>query len=72
MRKIYDARCTQCATVSEVFGSPDEAFRCTSCGGEAKRIISPIRCQLEGFSGDFPGAAMRWEREHIAAGKKNG
>jgi len=64
MRKIIDVRCGSCNTVFEEFGYLDDTFRCGSCGGEAKRIISPIRCTLEGVSGDFPGAAMKWERQH--------
>ena len=63
MRKIFDARCGSCNTVFETFDYLDAAVRC-SCGGEAKRIISPVRCSLEGASGDFPGAAMKWERDH--------
>lgn len=64
MRKIIDVRCKACGNVQEEFGYLDDTFRCGSCGGEAKRIISPVKCALEGTSGDFPGAAMKWEREH--------
>ena len=72
MKRIYDARCESCNSITEVFGKADETFRCGACGGDAKRIISPVKCKLEGHSGDFPGAAMKWEREHIKAGQKNG
>ena len=64
MRKFFDVRCTDCGSVREEFGYFDDAFRCGECDGEAKRIISPIRCQLDGASGDFPGEAMKWERRH--------
>lgn len=70
MRKIFDARCNSCEAVTEVFGYADDAFRCGECGGEAKRIISPIKCRLEGVSGDFPGAAMKWQRDHERAAKR--
>lgn len=70
MNKIFDARCTDCKEVTEVFGRNSDSFRCGACGAPANRIISPIRCQLDGSSGDFPGAAMKWEREHIEAGRK--
>lgn len=63
MRKIFDVRCTSCNTVFEEFGYADDTYRC-ECGGDAKRIISPVKCSLEGASGDFPGAAMKWERDH--------
>jgi Zn finger protein HypA/HybF involved in hydrogenase expression len=66
MRKIIDVRCRDCGEVHEEFGNLDDTFRCGSCGGEAKRIISPVRCTLEGVTGDFPGAAIKWERDHGA------
>ena len=66
MRKIYDARCPA-GHVTEVFGYLDETFRCGECNLDAKRIISPIRCQLEGVSGDFPDAAAKWARRHEKA-----
>lgn len=62
-RKIFDARCETCETVFETFDYLEAAVRC-SCGGDAKRIISPVRTHLEGVSGDFPGAAIKWERDH--------
>ncbi len=65
MRKIIDVRCKACGNVQEEFGYLDDTFRCGSCGGEAKRIISPIRCSLDGASGDFPGEAMKWEKRHM-------
>jgi len=74
MRKIFDVRCTdpECGEVTEVFGRSEDPFRCGACDKPAKRIISPIRCQLEGVSGSFPGASFKWERDHIRAGKNNG
>lgn len=70
MRKIFDARCTSCNHIDEVYGYREETFRCTVCSSESKVIISPIRCQLEGTSGDFPGAAMKWARDHEKAAKR--
>ena len=37
---------------------------CPECGELANRIISPVRCELDGCSGDFPGAYWAWERKH--------
>ena len=31
------------------------------CGKPATRLIAAPRCQLEGITGDFPGAALKWE-----------
>ena len=68
MRKIIDVRCRDCGEVHEEFGRLDDTFRCGSCGGEAKRIISPIKCALDGTSGDFPGAAIKWARDRTKRG----
>lgn len=70
--KLYDARCEECGHISEVFGFSDDTFRCEieSCEGIAKRIISPVRCHLDGVSGDFPGAAIKWARDHERRAKQ--
>ena len=36
---------------------------CPKCGELANRIISPVRCELDGCSGDFPGAAISWAKK---------
>ncbi len=68
MRKIFDVRCTSCLHVQEEFGYFDDAFRCGECGGVSERIISPVRCELEGVSGDFPGSAIKWARDRTKRG----
>jgi len=71
MRRIYDVRCTSCNTVTEAFGRESDDFRCGVCDSPAKRIVSPVRSKLEGVSGDFPGAAIKWEREHARGATKD-
>lgn len=64
--KLFDARCDTCGHVDEVFGELSDTFRCAldGCEGIAARIISPVRCHLNGASGDFPGESLKWERRH--------
>lgn len=64
--KFFDARCDTCGTVEEMFGELSDTFRCgqDGCAGITKRIISPVRCKLDGASGDFPGEHMRWVKRH--------
>ena len=62
MRKIFDFQCPK-GHVTEELVESETSIQC-ECGRRAQRIISPIRCQLEGYSGDFPGAAAKWIREH--------
>jgi hypothetical protein len=73
MRRIYDVRCVDdnCKSITEVFGREDDDFRCGACDSPAKRIVSPVTCQLEGVTGHFPGAAFKWERRHSSANHKD-
>lgn len=36
---------------------------CPHCGELSNRIVSPVRSQLDGCSGDFPGETIRWEKK---------
>lgn len=68
MRQLFDVKCPS-GHLTEVFGKLDADYRCGTCDEPAKRIISPIRCKLEGTSGDFPGEAMKWAKRHEKAAK---
>lgn len=71
MIKVYDYRCNN-GHHFEKFTTQDSVTAVCSCGADAKRIPSATQCKLEGWSGSFPGAAMKWEREHEKAGRKSG
>lgn len=43
---------------------------CPDCGQEARRMVSAPAFKLEGWSGSFPGAAMKWERDHVNRAKQ--
>lgn len=66
MRKLNDYRCPK-GHITEHFVEPDAKVRC-NCGLQAHRIISPVKCQLDPTSGDFPGATMKWIKEHERLG----
>ena len=70
MRRIYDVRCTKCNEITEVFGRAEDDFRCGACSAPAKTIVSPGNFTLDGTSGDFPGAAIKWARDHERRAKK--
>ena len=62
MRVMRDFQCTSCEKVVERFiESTIEGIEC-DCGSVALRLISAPRSKLDGTSGDFPGAAMRWAK----------
>ncbi len=37
---------------------------CEVCGSQADLILTAPNVVLEGVSGDFPGAAMKWDKKH--------
>lgn len=62
---LYDFQCPACGTVTEGFAKSNETektIECGNCGNPAKRIISPVRCKLEGVTGAFPGAYAKWDK----------
>lgn len=62
MRVMRDFKCTACEKITEKFiDSEIDGILC-DCGSLASRIVSCPRPVLDGTSGDFPGAAMRWAK----------
>jgi len=50
--------------ISEALVEADtRQINCKECAKLAQRIISKPMVKLEGVTGDFPGAAMQWERK---------
>ena len=63
MRTINDYRCHDCGIAQEHFvENGTETVTCQSCSGVATKIISPVQFTLEGVSGSFPGAHMKWDK----------
>ena len=64
MIRLFDFRCESTGKVFERMarGLPD-GVQC-NCGANAKRLISPVKCQLDPFSGHFPGATDKWAKAH--------
>jgi len=68
---LFDFKCTGCDAVAEHLVSSDtKVVRCKDCGSDANRLIPAPRCKLEGISGDFPGAAIKWAKDHERAAKQ--
>ena len=67
--RVYDYRCED-GHLNEVFGKGQPLIECPTCSKPAHKQLSAPPCKLEGWSGSFPGRAMRWEREHEKAGRK--
>lgn len=70
MIKVRDFRCTNGHLFEEFVDDSITVSRC-GCGANATKVPSATKCILDGSSGDFPGAHMKWVKEHENAGRKN-
>lgn len=70
MIKVRDFRCTNGHLFEEFVDDSVTVSRC-GCGANATKVPSATKCILDGSSGDFPGAHMKWVKEHENAGRKN-
>jgi hypothetical protein len=69
MFKVYDFRCDNGHVTEEFVESTVTASRC-GCGANSTRMVSAPSFHLNGADGSFPGAHMKWVREHEKAGSK--
>lgn len=64
MKRIYEFACS-CGQVTEkLVGYETTSVQCP-CGGQAHRIMSAPKFNLEGWSGSFPSAHGRFEHRHV-------
>ena len=62
MKRIFEFRCVKGHVSEKYVDDSVTVVQCPHCGNDASRIISAPRISLEGITGDFPGAAMAWEK----------
>lgn len=64
-KRMYDFQCvSDDAHVFEKFCDVElRTAVCPECGELANRIVSPVRCELEPFSGAYPGAYYAWNQK---------
>ncbi len=63
MKRVFEFICNNNHYNERYVDDTVRTVDCETCNSEAHRIVSAPRIQLEGCSGDFPGAAMRWEQK---------
>jgi len=72
--RLFDFQCVH-GHVHEELVQPDvHGVLCDKCNEPAQRLISPVRSQLDGTSGDFPTAADQWEKRresHMKQERRN-
>lgn len=62
---MYDYKCLDCGNTEEHIRKMDERespLVCQGCQGVMQVQLSAPRIDLEGITGDFPGAADKWVR----------
>jgi hypothetical protein len=69
MYKIFDFRCPNGHVHEEFVKAEVTESRCKTCGAVSTRMVSAPSFHLNGSDGTFPGAHMKWVREHEKAGK---
>lgn len=63
-KRFFDFRCED-SHVSEAFVDAEvRTISCKACSKDAERMVSSPAFKLEGWSGSFPGAAMKFDRIH--------
>ena len=62
-KRIYEFICSNDHLTEAYIDAEKRTTECTQCGQPAIRIVSKPMVKLEGVTGDFPGAAMQWERK---------
>ena len=70
MIRVFDFQCDAGHRTEHFVQDNTDSVPC-SCGRTATRQLSAPAFHLEGYSGAFPGKAMKWEREHELAAKKS-
>ena len=73
-KRIYEFICANDHISEAYIDTETRTTNCKVCGQSAIRIVSKPMVKLEGVTGDFPGAAMQWERkrnEKIKAEQKS-
>lgn len=73
MIRAWDFLCDRGHRQERFIDSDCKVVLCTECGAHAVRQLAAPRSKLEGFSGAFPSAADKWERNresHMRKEKK--
>ena len=56
MRRMYEFKCEDGHISEALVDDTVRELSCRACGKPSTRIVSSVRCNLEGITGAFPGA----------------
>ena len=60
--RLFDFQCDSGHRHEAMVQADEHNVMCPTCNKVAIRLLAAPRCQLEGCSGDFPSAAIKWEK----------
>jgi hypothetical protein len=63
-KRFYEFLCENDHTIEAYVDSETRTINCKICSSKAGRIISSPAINLEGWSGNFPGAANKFDSRH--------
>lgn len=63
MKKMYEFVCESGQRIERFTSYEDKTVSC-NCGKLASRVISAPASKLEGWSGSFPSAWMKFDKSH--------
>lgn len=61
-RRLFEFRCNDGHLQESLVSDEVTKLTCEVCGKDSNRIISAPRINLEPFSGIYPSATSKWER----------
>lgn len=64
MIRVFDFLCPNGHMQEQFTSVGTETIDCNVCGKTAFRQVSAPQVRLEGVTGSFPGAAMKWDKKH--------
>lgn len=62
--RVFDFECRNGHKHEHFVQNGTTEVTCLTCGTVARKVLSAPMFKLEGWSGSFPGAASKWERDH--------
>jgi hypothetical protein len=68
-KRIFEFVCDNNHISERLVEDSVREVECVVCGVLAHRIVSAVRCSLEGITGDFPGAYAKWNNVHREASR---
>lgn len=66
MYKVFDFKCDKGHVTEKMVDANTSSIHCPECGELATKQLAAPMSVLEGVSGAFPGAAMKWDKAHSA------